>query len=124
MFTCSNYFLNFEIGVKHAKDLEDHYIESYLVFSREEERLKVESRRLYVVGENNLKIHDTAISAKLLQMQDDDIKGKDSLKRLLSQRKTTRSRSFFIEEKSNDQIEEVDSFKTIRKRVLEELTLL
>jgi hypothetical protein len=54
----------------------------------------------------------------------DDIKGKDSLKRLLSQRKTTRSRSFFIEEKSNDQIEEVDSFKTIRKRVLEELTLL
>jgi hypothetical protein len=48
----------------------------------------------------------------------DDSKGKDSLKRLLSQRKTTRSRSLFIEEKNNDQIEDVDSFKTIRKRVL------
>lgn len=48
----------------------------------------------------------------------DNIKGKESLKRLLSQKKTTRSRSMFIEEKSNDQIEDVDSFKTIRKRVL------
>ena len=48
----------------------------------------------------------------------DDFKGKDSLKRLLSQRKTTRSRSLFIEEKNNDQIEDVDSFKTIRKKVL------
>jgi hypothetical protein len=48
----------------------------------------------------------------------DDSKGKDSLKRLLSQRKTTRSRSLFIEEKNNDQIEDVDSFKTIRKKVL------
>lgn len=48
----------------------------------------------------------------------DNVKGKDSPKCLLSQRKMTRSRSLFIEEKNNDQIEDVDSFKTIRKKVL------
>ena len=61
---------------------------------------------------------NTLSQTNKLNFTDDMKGGKDSLKRLLSQRKTTRSRSMFIEEKNNDQIEDVDNFKTVRKRVL------
>lgn len=66
-------------GVRHAKDLDDHYINAYKDLIEVEDRLKVEARKLYLIAEDSLKSFNDTTQKKLLDMQDIDVKGKDQM---------------------------------------------